>query len=142
MTRLSPEEEALFGPLLLPTNPFWYLATPYAKYPAGREAAFQEAAKQAALLIGAGYSIFCPITHTHPIAQYMTLKPDVFWIEFDYPFMDAAEGLILCEMESWKISQGMQMESDYFSVHLQRPVIHMKPGIIPQRLIEYEHRKR
>ena len=41
----------------------WYFGTPYSKYPAGIEAAFVEAAKQAAILMLEGYKLFVPITH-------------------------------------------------------------------------------
>ena len=49
--------------------PFWYLATPYSKFPGGLDAAYVEACKAQALLIKAGVPVFCPISHTHGPAR-------------------------------------------------------------------------
>ncbi len=47
---------------------YWYLATPYSKYPGGPEPACHEACKAAAWLIRHDVRCYCPIAHTHPIA--------------------------------------------------------------------------
>ena len=64
---------------------FWYLASPYSKYPEGTQAAFEMACWQAGLLIRAGVPVFSPIAHSHPhirvrrnrsaIARYMAPPP-------------------------------------------------------------------
>lgn len=110
---------------------YWYLATPYSKYPDGVETAFVRAAEQSAILIGAGIPVFCPITHTHPIAMTNTI-PNKWetWIVNDTPLMDAAKGIIVCMMKSWEISQGILHEIEYFSKQ-GKPVKFMIPGIVP-----------
>ena len=54
---------------------YYYLATPYSKYPGGPEAAFQMACRQAAILIKAKIPVYCPIAHTHPIAVQNDMDP-------------------------------------------------------------------
>lgn len=96
---------------------FWYLATPYSKYPAGIDAAFQEAAKAAAKLIAQGIRVYCPIAHTHPIAIYGNLDPydHKIWLPADKPFMKLAIGLIVVKMTSWQFSKGIAIEIDEFT---------------------------
>jgi hypothetical protein len=91
---------------------FWYLATPYSKYPAGIVAAFEEACHVSAWLIRQGVRIYCPIAHTHPIAMQGGIDPHdhAIWLPVDKPFMEAACGLIVTKMSSWQDSYGIQCE--------------------------------
>ena len=54
---------------------FWYLATPYVKFPGGLAAAFVAACEQYALLIRAGVPAFCPIAHSHGAAVHGGIDP-------------------------------------------------------------------
>lgn len=54
---------------------YWYLASPYSKYPAGIEAAFQDICKQTALLIRHKIPVYSPIAHTHPVAIHGEIDP-------------------------------------------------------------------
>lgn len=111
---------------------FWYLATPYTKYRKGIEAAFQDAAKQAAILLRAGVPVFSPIAHTHPLAIYggIDAKDHTVWLPFDRPMMDAAKGIIVCKLEGWDESYGVAYERDVFSC-AGKPLIFMEPGKVP-----------
>ena len=114
---------------------FWYLATPYSKYPAGIMAAFSEASKQASLLVSEGVRVYCPIAHTHPIAIAGEIDPldhDV-WMPADAPFMEAAHGLIVCKLESWNESKGIKVEIEFFE-NERKPVVYMEPGVVPQEV--------
>jgi hypothetical protein len=94
------------------SDSFWYIATPYAKYPDGIDAAFQDACKASAWLIKQGVRIYCPIAHTHPIALYGNIDPyshDI-WLPVDRPFMQAACGVIVVRLPTWEISYGIQCE--------------------------------
>ena len=64
---------------------FWYLATPYNKYPYGMDAAFHLACENAALLIRHRVHVFSPIAHSHPIAMAGGLDPVDYeiWMEQD-----------------------------------------------------------
>jgi hypothetical protein len=117
------------------TNGFWYLATPYAKYPDGPIAAFEEAAKQAGILARAGICIFCPITHSHPIHLHVNpIDAHRFWLDFDRPFMAAAKGLIVCQLTGWHESRGIREEIDYF-VDAGKSIVVMQPNVIPEALL-------
>ena len=93
-----------------------YLATPYSKYPRGIDAAFEEACKVTAYLIQQGVRVFCPIAHTHPIAMHGGIDPldHAIWIPADKPFMDGAAALLVCQMESWEKSYGINIEIKEF----------------------------
>ena len=108
-------------------EPFWYLATPYSGYPDGIVAAFEEASRVAARLIGRGMRIYCPIAHTHPMAVYGFLDPkdhDI-WLALDGPFMDAAVGLIVVKMTEWTKSKGIAEEIKRFR-EVKKPVLYME----------------
>ena len=111
---------------------YWYLATPYSKYPEGPEAAWKEASKQAAICFKAGISVFCPIAHTHSIAIEGDLAGDYkMWNAFDVAMMNSAKGLIVCKMKSWDISYGIEKEIEYMASVCHKPVKFMVPGIAP-----------
>lgn len=115
---------------------YWYLASPYSKYPAGLVAAFEEVSRNAGVLAKAGIAVFSPIAHTHPVAIYSGLDPldHSLWLPFDKPMMDGAKGMIALKMDSWETSFGMKVEADNFQA-LGKPVIYMEPGSIPAELL-------
>ena len=114
---------------------FWYLATPYSKYPGGIEEAFREAARQAAILVRAGVPVISPIAHTHPVAIYGFMDPldHRIWLPVDRPIMNAACGLIVCMMEGWEESIGIKHETNIFE-RAGKPVVFMTPGEVPNEL--------
>jgi hypothetical protein len=115
---------------------FWYLATPYSKYPGGIEAAFKLACINAGVLMKAGIAVFSPIAHTHPIVIACKMDPFddfFFWVPPDKPMMEAARGVILLQAEGWQQSVGMQIEREAFTAAC-KPVILMQPGILPPDL--------
>lgn len=129
---------------------YWYLATPYTKFPGGIHVAFSAACEQSAVLIRAGVPTFSPIAHTHPIAMHSTLDPlDLeLWLAVDRPMMEsAAKGLIMCRLPSWENSTGMEHERAFFAKR-GRPVLYMDPGVVPvslrrdPRQVAYERRRR
>ena len=95
---------------------YWYLATPYSKYPDGIKAAFEDAAINTAALVLQGIPVFSPIAHTHPVAVYGGIDPydhDI-WIPADKPLMGAAHGLLVVKMEGWEESYGIGIEIAHF----------------------------
>ena len=117
---------------------FWYLATPYSKYPKGIEEAFMVACRAAADLIRAGVRVYSPIAHTHPVAIHGGIDPYAheIWIPADMPFMRAAHGLIVLRAEGWEVSHGIAIEIAGFQ-KLNRPIVYMDEGAVPQEI--YEH---
>jgi hypothetical protein len=115
---------------------FWYLATPYSKYPHGLEAAFRLAVEQRGLLLKAGVPVFSPIIHSHPVAMQCGLDPHdhSIWLPSEAPILAAACGLINLAAESWKISFGMMMEREDFQKR-GLPIVYMTPGTVPDELL-------
>lgn len=106
---------------------YYYLGSPYSKYPEGLEAAFQEVSKAAGLLIKAGHKVYSPIAHTHPVAIHSGLDPldHSIWLPADEPFMHGAGGLVVLKMTSWRVSYGLSVEIETFN-KLRKPVEYME----------------
>lgn len=96
---------------------FWYMASTYTVHPGGHEAAFQDAAKGAAMLVDAGVHIFSPIAHSHPISEHMAPEKNNHdtWLDQDDPLMDAAFGIIILGMPNWEKSKGIAYEREVFA---------------------------
>lgn len=113
--------------MLCSAEGFWYLASPYSKYPGGIETAFHDVCEVAAYLISQGVHLYCPIAHTHPIALYGGIDPcdhDI-WLPVDQPFMDAACGLIVATMDTWHESYGIQEEIVRFTA-MGKPIYYLE----------------
>ncbi len=111
---------------------FWYLASPYTKYPEGEHAAFVAVAKQAALLLEAGVFAVSAITHSHPIYR---AKPSLggaweTWAELDRRMIHSSIGMIVCMLDTWEESKGIAAEIE-FAQSISKPVVYMTPGKIP-----------
>ena len=98
------------------SNEFWYLATPYSKWPHGIHDAFCEAAKAAAEMLKRGHIVYSPIAHTHPIATHGGIDPldHSIWLPFDGAMMAAAAGLYVVQMPGWDQSKGIAHEIAVF----------------------------
>lgn len=94
-----------------------YAATPYSKYHAGVEHAFQDAASIMGVLVKRGLKVYSPICHTHPIAIYGGIDPGLhdIWLPFDEALMDVSDALLIIKMQGWDASYGIEYEVDYFS---------------------------
>ena len=96
-------------------NKIIYLAIPYTWNP---EKSFEIANKVAAKLMNEGNVIFSPISHSHPIADY--LDPELktsqeFWMRQDLPIISKCDELLLIVIEENGIqlineSKGCQSE--------------------------------
>lgn len=109
---------------------FWYLATPYSKYPGGIDEAWKMACRVTAELIRARIKVYSPIAHTHPVAIYGELDPldHNIWLPADQPMMDAAKGLLIYRAPSWEISKGIAAEIAEFT-RAGKPVKYLDPGL-------------
>lgn len=115
---------------------FWYLGTPYSRYPDGIEAAFTLACHQTGLLIHHGVPVFSPIAHTHPVAMLCGMNPFdlAIWLPMDRPMMRAARGLIVVKAVSWEVSQGIAHEIETFQA-MDKPVVFMDVDAVPLELL-------
>jgi hypothetical protein len=106
-------------------RPIWYLGSPYSRYPGGREAAFKIVAKKAGELMRAGYAIFCPIAHSHPIElEAATESTHDFWLGQDIAFLAVCEGMFVYQMPSWEISFGLGWEIEHMK-QLGKPIFYL-----------------
>ena len=114
---------------------FYYIATPYSKYPGGLEEAFLLAVRTRGLLVKAGIPCFSPIIHSHTVAKECDIDPfsHAIWLPAEKPIMVCATGLIMVMAEGWKESYGMEEERKAFEA-MGRPIFWMTPGVIPDEL--------
>jgi hypothetical protein len=106
---------------------YFYVATPYSRWPGGLEDAFVQAAKNGAALAKLGVRVYVPIVHSHPIAVHGGIAPDnhEFWLGFDHPMMASARGLIVVKMDGWRDSVGVQAEIEYFEM-CDKPIFYVE----------------
>lgn len=107
---------------------FWYLGTPYSKFPGGIAEGFRAACRTAAALIALRVPLFSPIAHSHPIAIHGALDPydHALWLPADVPLMNAAHGLIVAGLPSWEASVGLAVEIQHFT-DAGKPVVYLDP---------------
>jgi hypothetical protein len=93
-----------------------YLASPYGKYPKGRERAFTKICRIAGKLIEAGVNVYSPIAHLHPIATYGHIeRGNDFWLKFDEAIMSKSSAIAVAMMDSWETSTGIEYELNFFN---------------------------
>lgn len=94
------------------SKPLYYMATPYSRYGQGREQAYIDACRSAAVLIKRGLNVFSPVAHSHPIAEIGGIDPlcAVTWLGLDLAILDECAGLLVVMMPGWAESHGVTME--------------------------------
>ena len=104
-----------------------YLASPYSHPdPITREVRFQQAAKQASEMMLAGEQVFCPISHTHPIAQYGLPHGWDFWEQFDRWYIERCDSMAVLMLDGWQDSKGVTAEIA-IAVQLGKPIWYINP---------------
>lgn len=98
-----------------------YLASPYSHAdPSVREERYRAAKKKAAELMQAGHVVFCPIAHSHPIAEDLPEEFVVnheFWMTQDLPILRAAERVCVLMLPGWMASLGVRRELEEARKH-------------------------
>lgn len=93
-----------------------YLASPYtSREPGVAEMRFDKICKVAGKLIKDGHLIFCPIAHSHPISLRSEIDQfdhDV-WMRNDIAVLAVCDALMVCKLEGWKESKGVQKEIEF-----------------------------
>lgn len=125
----TEDGESVAIALLTEAPSFFYVASPYSKFPDGIEAAFTEISRHTARLVDAGLAVFSPIAHSHPVAIHGGLDPldHSVWMPLDEPMMRAAHGIIVVQMEGWRESYGVGVEINAFRA-AGKPVLFMPIG--------------
>lgn len=118
---------------MIKNGAYWYVGTPYSKYPAGLEAAFVMACRETARLAMQGVPVYSPIAHSHPISKHLEVSPTDhdFWVTFDKPMVDNAGGLIVVMAEGWNSSRGLLHEISEFQL-VGKPVVYWDPAAEPR----------
>jgi len=85
-----------------------YLAIPYTGQ---EEYSFQIANHAAGKLMGIGFIVYSPISHTHPIAMECNLPTDwEYWKNIDISFLKWCDVVHVICLHGWKESKGVQAE--------------------------------
>lgn len=95
-----------------------YLASPYSHpNPVVRSRRFKDVTMLAANILQAcpDISLFVPITHSHPISEFLadTTNNCGFWLPIDFTFLDRCDELWLADMEGLAESTGVQREVEF-----------------------------
>lgn len=108
---------------------YFYVATPYTKFPGGLDAAHILACRLTGELIKLGLPCYSPIAYTHPIALYADMdKVDHdLWVRVDKPLLDGASAMIVIQAESWDESRGIRHEIETFA-QAGKPIIYWDPA--------------
>jgi hypothetical protein len=107
-----------------------YLASPYS-HPDDqvREENFRKISKVAAKMNAEGIVALSPITYGHTLVQFHEMPTDwEFWQNFCFELLIKCDKLVVCKMEGWDKSRGVEAELSIARDH----------GI-PIEYIEYEH---
>jgi hypothetical protein len=113
-------------------NGFWYIGSPYSKYPAGLDAAFDAVVMARGRLVLAGIPCFSPIIHAHPVAKACGIDPydHAIWLPAERPMLDASSGLIVAMLEGWPESFGLNQEIGIFKSE-GKPIVYWDPELPP-----------
>jgi len=95
----------------------YYLAHPYS---GDEEGNVRSSIYYTNLLLDAGYLIFNPLTHSHPLDKIQKRDPN-FWYDLDLAFLKRFDGIIMTP--DWKISKGCKMELDLANNLIKKGVL-------------------
>lgn len=128
--RHSAESSSPIGQLKIKKG-FWYVATPYSNFPDGLEAAWISASEATGRLIQRRIPVYSPIAHSHPISIFgdVDAKNHDIWIPANEPLMDAAHGLLVLMLPSWKRSYGISLEIEFF-LKAEKPIVYLDPEML------------
>lgn len=106
-----------------------YVCSPYSHPdPAVREQRFHMACESAGRLMSAGHIVFCPVSHTHPIAVAVELPTGWdFWRKQDEWFVEHCTALVVVMMEGWGQSNGARAELR-LAGELGKPIAYVEFG--------------
>lgn len=110
-------------------RPLTYLACPYS-HPDREmeEARYRVVTRAAAWLIKEKkFTVFSPITHSHPLREIGQLSGDwKFWAPQDYDFLRVSCQLVVLQLEGWDLSTGVRAEINK-AIETRMPIYLMKP---------------
>lgn len=100
---------------------YTYLASPYSHPdPAVREERYRSACEAAALLMQLGEIVFCPIAHSHPVAEHLPAGCAIdhdFWLRQDGPLLGHCDRVFVLMIDGWSESSGVRHEIEHAIEH-------------------------
>jgi len=118
-----------------------YVAIAYShKNPNVRNLRFRLANIVSAKLMEMGYIIFSPISHSHPIAQYLSedkLMNFEFWMEQDLPYLEFSDVVFFVIIDGIKRSKGFRKEY-ITAMDLHKTIYFVRPYITDDFKLELE----
>jgi len=89
-----------------------YLCMPYSHPEIDRrEARFRLSNQLAARLIEKGFNVLSPISHSHPIAEFMNNHNDSnFWTRLDIEWIKHCDEMFVANHPAWRSSKGIAKE--------------------------------
>jgi hypothetical protein len=118
---------------------FWYISTPYSKYPLGIEQAYKDACEAATFFMANKIPVYCPIAQTHIADDLLDKFSGDDWLQIDLQVLNEAFGLLVIKMPGWETSHGVTVEVD-FATKKNKPIIYIDwplPSSIPDEIIKY-----
>lgn len=113
-----------------------YLASPYSDPDHNsniEERRFQAVCRKAAEIMEAGYIVFSPIAHGHPIARCGNLPKDImYWKETDRSFIKWADEVWFLMIPGWTESNGMALEIE-IAIKLGMPMKYIMMNEMPSK---------
>jgi Domain of unknown function (DUF1937) len=98
-----------------------YVGSPYSGSPEQMEHRFRQTLHYTTALLKQRKWAYSPIVHCHEMAKIYKLPTDMgYWAEYNFAMMKAAYEFHVLQLEGWKDSQGLQIETAYWR-GLQRP---------------------
>ena len=90
-----------------------YVAAPFTHSEASvREHWYRTACRVAAILMKSGITVFSPISHSVPIAEYIGEVEDDhnFWMSMDIPILHRCDEVLVLALNGWERSKGVKRE--------------------------------
>ena len=107
-----------------------YLASPYSHPNVNiREARYRSVCRATAMLLEAGHSVFSPIVHGHPLAEYGLPTDWAFWQRYDRDHLTRCDELVVLTLDGWRESIGVTAEVA-LAVELGKPVRYLEPATL------------
>ena len=88
-----------------------YLASPYSDpSPAVRQRRYEQVCEATAAMLRAGYMVYSPIVHSHPLTEYGLPTEWAYWERLDTRMIAACDALWVLTLDGWSDSKGVMSE--------------------------------
>jgi len=96
-----------------------------------REHRFRTACRAAALLMKHNITVFSPLSHSVPIAEYVgnVESEHDFWMSMDIPVLHRCDEVLLLGLDGWTDSKGVRREM-FEALRLRKPIVQIEEADI------------